>query len=255
MDDAGNANRAVFRTTLFAAVGALLLGAVVIGTRSALASGPEPSIGCDLTTTVYGDEITCGTAGSDVAGILWPDGASSPSVQATHAPKAVGSVEVAAVSESGEILAATTVSITPDIDIECEAGEAKIVYKLATSVLRSDGWDYVYLDPATGTEIAPGDAAHPNGGAETGLERIELDRVNKTRFCQIDSAAADELGGDYRVTLVSPWEGTVSHPVKFIDPASKTRWAGAQRGELTATVAVNGVEASERRGVYMAGCN
>lgn len=52
-----------------------------------------------------------------------------------------------------KMLASTDVRITPDIDIECEEGE----------------------------EITPGDPSHPNGGAQIGLERIELDRVSGTR--------------------------------------------------------------------------
>lgn len=256
MDEVGLLNRAVFRTVLFSAIGALALLAVIAGARSALASGPAPSVSCDASELVYGEPVTCSAIGPDGSSMVWPDGASSPLAEATLAPAAVGQVHVSVIDTTGNVLASTSLAITPDIDLQCDTGEEKTIFELEATDLRSQGWDYVYTDQTTGRAVRPGDPDHPNGGVPPSkLERVELGRANTTKFCKIYSEAADELGGDFEVTLVSPWEGTASHPVRIIGPASKTRWAGTQPAELTGTVAVGGVQASERQNVYMSGCS
>jgi hypothetical protein len=254
MEEVTQLNRAVFRVAIMAGVGALLLVATMVGARTVLASGPAPQITCDQELVEYGQTVHCEATGAGVAGLAWPDGTIGAHDQTVgHAPQTVGDVSVHAIDGDGSVLASVALFIAPDVDLECDVGDEKIVYKIEATDLRSEGWDYVFLD-SDGAEVRPGDPTHPNGGSETGLERIELERANSTGFCQIHSKAADDLGGDYQVTLVSPWEGTVSHPVRIIGPASRTRWAGTQPAELSGTVTVGGVSASERQGVYMSGC-
>ncbi|MGI9604928.1 MAG: hypothetical protein ACR2P0_02195 [Acidimicrobiales bacterium] len=246
-------NRRLLRSVLFSAVGALVLVAGA-GVVSAFSTGEPPSIGCDATAFVYGESISCSADGSDVVAIEWPD-AEVTAVVSARAPRSVGEVEVSAVDGDGEALASVIVLISPDIALRCDQGDEKIIYELEATELRSQGWDYVFIESGTGERVRPGDLLHPNGGVEVGLERIEVGRAASTGFCRIHSHAAEEFGGEYEVTLVSPWEGTVSHPVAIIGPASRTRWAGTQPAELTGTVTVANVTASERMGVYMSGCS
>jgi len=248
-------SRGLLRAALIALTAALLATAAIVGSRSAFASGPAPGITCDAAAAVYGESVTCTTVGSEVVGVRWPDGHASASSVASHTPRIVGMVGIDAVDDDGNVLVSTLLELTPDIELQCEDGDRKPVYQLAKSSQRPEGWDYVYAVPNTGRIVRPGDAEHPYGSIASELERIELEQVVATRFCQIHSQAVHDLDGEYRVTLVSPWEDTRSHPVNMIDPASKTRWSGAQPAELTGTVTVNGVQASERRGVYMSSCN
>ena len=69
------------------------------------------------------------------------------------------------------------------------------------------------------------------------------------------SEAAEAFEGEYRLTLDSPWEPSQSTPMRIIGPSSKTQWAGTQPAEVTGTVTVNNITASERANVYQSGCS
>ena len=239
---------------LFALGAAVVAVLFVPSVSSVWAAGPPPAITCTTDSAHYGEAVTCSGSGDGAASLAWPDGTTTSLEAAAHNPAFVGSGQVTVVDADGTALVSAPIEIAPDLVLECDDGAEKTVYKLAETDLREEGWDYVYEEVATGREIYPGDPDHPAGAAIDGIERIVIEMVNSTGFCKLHSQAADDLGGDFQVTLDSPWEGVISHPVGIIGPASKTRWAGTQPAELTGTVTVNGVSASERQGVYMSGC-
>lgn len=243
-----------FVAFMAAALIAALAFALLPAMSSVMAAGPPPAVNCDIASAEYGTSISCTGSGADAASIVWPDGTADSLDSSVHRPAFVGPGEITVVDDSGAVLASTPIEISPDIRLECDDGALKTVYQLEATDLRAEGWDYVYRDLGSGRQIGPGDPEHPAGAALDGIERIVLEETYSTGFCKVFSEAADDLGGDFEVTLDSPWEGVTSHPVPIIGPSSKTRWAGIQPAELTGSVTVNGITASERQGVYMSGC-
>ena len=252
MGDSASTTKRRARVVAAALVGSGAL--IVLQPAISSARSAPPSIVCEVDVVTFGEPVTCTASGDDVVALAWPDGAmTEPAV--AHVPVAVGALEVRAVDADGATLTSASIHIDPDISLECGASdEPKIVYELASTDLRPEGWDYVYLDPITGERVSPGDPAHP-GQAPTGtLDRIELDTAPSTSICRLTSAAAEALDGTYELTLESEWEPTMTTQQRIMGPASKTKWAGAQPGTLTGTVTIGAVTASERVGVYLAGC-
>jgi len=140
MDEVTQLNRAVFRVAIMAGVGALLLVATMVGARAVLASGPAPQITCDQELVEYGQTVHCEATGAGVAGLAWPDGTVGAHGQPVgHAPQAVGDVSVHAVDGDGSVLASVALVIAPDVDLECDVGDEKIVYRIEATDLRSEG--------------------------------------------------------------------------------------------------------------------
>ncbi len=225
----------------------------VVGAYQIAPSFAAPSLTCDATVE-YGSPVSCSASGGHALG--WPDGAETP-IDASHTPRFVGESKIVLLSDAGTVLSAATIRIEPDISIECEDSDddPKKIFELEHTELRETGWDYVFTDAATGDRVTPGDPRHPNGGAEDGLERIVLGETQATRACRLISQAGEDLDGEYQMTIVSPWEEAQTTPMRLIGPASKTHWAGTQPAELTGTVTVNNITASERVDVYQSGCS
>jgi len=246
------------RAIVVGAVVALVVVAVVVlrpAVSSVLSAAPPPTVTCDAEMAVFGEPISCVASGGDVANLQWPDAVIGETAGSTHAPMAIGATEVVAVDADGVVLAAVALTITPDIVLECgTSDEEKVVHELAATDLRPEGWDYVYVDPSSGDRVLPGDAAHPGQAPTSTLERIEIARAHSTSICRLSSEAAEAFDGTYELTLESEWEPTMTTQQRIMGPASKTKWAGAQPGTLTGTVTVGSVTASERVGVYLAGC-
>ncbi len=215
----------------------------------------QPQPGGDNIRTVYGDRIKCAGGGAGAVAISWPDGQRTQ-LQHTRTPEFTGVGHIELLDDDGETLASLSVRIEPDVTLECEGrdGDVKTIFQLEATDLRSTGWDYVFTNLATGETVRPGEPKHPNGGSEEGLERVVLGEAESTGLCRVTSKAAEAFGGDYQLTLESPWEPTQTTSLRMIGPSSKTKWAGTQPGEVTATVTVNNVSASERTGVYVSGC-
>ncbi len=233
----------------------LAAAAVLLGVSGALAQTPDPQIDCTVEVT-YGEPIVCSTSGVDEekTSIDWGDGTSTPTSTSAHSPKAVGAVIIALVAEDGRILASSTSKISPDLVLSCETAETADVYELAASSTAESGWDYVYIETATGTQILPGDAGYPSGFDLTGFERVQSGQADVTGKCTATSQAGEDLDGDFSMTMTSEWEEARSVPFGYIVPWTSHHWAGTQPGELEATVTIDGLEASERIGIYFAGC-
>lgn len=229
------------------------IGLVAFASAAVALSAPQPAISCDADTITFGESLTCETEG-DVSALVWP-GEVTTVPDSSHVPQAIGLHKVLAVDAAGRPLAAVGVTVTPDVRVECEEqDQEEPVYELVHTDLRPEGWDYVYVDPATDIRILPGDPDHPAQAAFEPLERIEVDRVRVTGLCRLKSDALDLFDGSKTLTLESEWEPPLTTPVGIIGPASKTHWTGAQPGTVTGTVTIDGITVSERVGVYFAGC-
>jgi hypothetical protein len=220
-----------------------------------LAQTPDPQIDCTVEVT-YGEPIICTTIGVDEekTSIDWGDGTSTLANTSVYSPKAVGAVTVALIAEDGRILASSKSEISPDLILSCETAETSDVFELTASSASESGWDYVYTETATGSRSLPGDVGYPSGFDLTGYERVRSGQANVTGKCTATSQAGDDLDGDYTMTMTSEWEEARSVPFGYIVPWTSHHWAGTQPGELEATVTIDGTEASERVGIYFAGC-
>lgn len=238
----------------FAAVAVVVVvGGYQVGAIGA--SEVAPVVVCDSSDATYGGAVTCSAEGDGAHMLRWPDGAET-ALETAHTPVFVGDASVEVIDEQGVVLAATPIRIEPDMSLECEAGdEVKKVFQLEHTDLRERGWDYVFTNIETGDLVRPGDPGHPNGGAEDGLEKVLLDEAKPTRFCRVVSEAVEALDGEYLLEIESPWEAPQRTPLRMIGPSSKTVWSGTQPAELTATVTVNNITASERVDVYQSGCS
>ena len=230
-------------------------GAVVLGMSGALAQPSIPEISCTA-ATVYGQSIDCLVSGADETktSIDWGDGEVTPASAISYSPKAVGVVSISLIDNDEVILATSEVQVTPDLKLHCESGDTATVFELVASPASESGWDYVYTDLETGMSVYPGDANYPEGFNLTGFERVAAEEASVTGKCTATSQAGDDLDGDFAMTMTSEWEEARSVPFGYIVPWTSHHWAGTQPGELEATVTVDGLEASERVGIYFSGC-
>lgn len=204
----------------------------------------------------YGDRVKCAGGGVGAESIVWPDGTRTD-LQGTHRPDVVGDGQIELRNADDMPVAIIDLTVLPDISLECTErdDDLKKIFQLESTDLRSSGWDYVFTDTSTGDIVRPGDPNHPNGGSEEGLERVLLGEAQSTGLCRIVSEAAEAFDGEYQLTIESPWEATQTTPMRIIGPSSKTQWAGTQPAEVTGTVTVNNITASERTNVYQSGCS
>ncbi len=230
-------------------------GAVGLGMSGALAQPSVPEITCTA-AIVYGEPIDCLVGGVDESKISvdWGDGEVTPISTASYSPKSVGAVIISLVNNDGAVLATSEVRVKPDLKLHCESADTATVFELVASPASESGWDYVYADLATGANTYPGDTSYPEGFNLAGFERIATEEVSVTGKCTATSQAGEDLDGDFAMTMSSDWEETRSVPFGYIVPWTSHHWAGTQPGELEATVTIEGVEASERIGIYFAGC-
>ena len=134
---------------LFAALaGVVALGFVFLqaGSNGSVgAEAPSGSLSCDATDLTYGDALTCDAVASVEAELHWGDGTVTVAGAETRTIAAVGTVDVQ-LAAGTLVLATHTVTITPDVAIDCEYGLPKTVYDLTPSL---DGaalpYEYVYL--------------------------------------------------------------------------------------------------------------
>lgn len=231
---------------------------VVIGARASATESVAANVACDVTEQVYGTAVSC--VGEGGVSLLWPDGTTTET-SASTTPRFVGDAEVVLLDAFDARVAAAPLRVTPDIDIRCGQRDEELrkVFELEHTELRSQGWDYVYRDTATGDAVRPGDPRHPSGGPEDGLERVLLSEAYSTGLCSIVSTASDDLADTlpvtYSMVIESPWESAQTTTMRIIGPSSKTQWAGVQPAILTGTVTINNVTASERTDVYQSGCS
>lgn len=205
---------------------------------------------------VYGTYVKCAAGGGGATVLRWPDGMQT-GLQNTRIPLFVGDGAIELLDAEQTVLASLAIRVEPDISVECSDrdSEPKKVFALEATELRSQGWDYVFTNIETGETVRPGDAQHPNGGNEDGLERVLLDEAQSTGLCRLVSQAGEDFDSDYLLEVESPWEATQSTPLRIIGPSSKTQWAGTQPAVVTGTVTVNNITASERVDVYQSGCS
>ncbi|MEM8709132.1 MAG: hypothetical protein AAGE98_21915, partial [Actinomycetota bacterium] len=138
------------------AIGVVALVVVFLANGAGRSAAATASISCDADTLTYGDELTCEiTAGDDVL-LHWGDGTiDAATASATRAIQAVGPVEVVVTDADGVVLALDSVTVTPDLHVECEYGDPKPVYELAPALEGAlQVYDYVYL-LADGTKVVP----------------------------------------------------------------------------------------------------
>lgn len=214
--------------------------------------GASATISCAPDVATYGSPISCETSSTVAADVVWADGHRTDTHTA-HSPDLVGAVAVQLVAESGIVLAATEVMIEPDLEIVCEVDGWKNIYEFAATDSNANGWDYVYLDPATGERIEPDHVDHPADPGLTELELIISGRAQETGECTATSQAAETFDGDITFTMGSVWE---EHSVPFaqLTPWSDHHWKGTQPGYIDVSVTVNDHTVSERRNIYFSGC-
>ena len=243
---------------LFAALaGVVALGFVFLqaGSNGSVgAEAPTGSLSCDATDLTYGDALTCDAVASVEAELHWGDGSVTVADAETRTIAAVGTVDVQ-LAAGTLVLATHTVTISPDVAIDCEYGLPKTVYELTPSL---DGaalpYEYVYL-AADGSKVYPGDDAFPT------TLRAAMDETPSllgeepiVGICRTVSAAIDDLGGATSWTVEDGWHPAREFRSRNITPGTEGDWEGVQPIDVTLTVDVDGYEASERIGVYFGGC-
>ncbi|NOX29269.1 MAG: DUF4175 domain-containing protein [Actinobacteria bacterium] len=251
-----------------AAVTAMLFALMAV--RSIDSASPETSTSVAVENTappatircfdvVYGDDVVCVAANADGHDVAWPDGtvtAASGLTSVSYAVPAVGELAVELVGADGLSVASDVVTISPDFELVCEVGDLAPIYEIVPWDGNSQGWDYVYTDPVDGRQVVPGDADHPSdpSAAFTDYNRNVIDEANATGECEITSAARDDFGGKTVFEMQAPYEEPLRVPFKALLPFSRSNWSGVQPGDMTVTITVEGVDASERRGVFLSGC-
>lgn len=246
--------RPVGLAAMVAAVVALTVLAIVVGTRAAEA-GATASLSCDADQAVFGSEVTCTVISDDDVVLDWADGtAAAGAGDHAHAPVAVGPTTISVVH--GEtVLASHVVDIVPDVGINCDYGLPHTVYELTEGPnATGEPYDYVYLAD-DGSKILPGDPAYPSNLREIlALERSVVEEAPIVGLCRSVSAAVDALGGSVTWTVESPWYEPYTTRSRMITPGTPAHWEGVQPIDVTLAVDVDGYEASERVGVYFGGC-
>ena len=240
-----------------------ILAVLAIGiatTRVSALSAEEITIDCSTEAADFGTTIDCSSnADRDSYSLAWGDGYStamdeSGILTGSHAPVAVGAVEVAVVDDSGATITSTTLTIEPDLSVVCESGIEKDIYELAPSTTRADGWDYVYFHPDTGEKVLPGNPDHPVDPGLTSWEPVITGSANAVGECVATSNAAEQLDGKFEFSIITEW-GQNTVPFPKLTPWSSSHWLGTQPGEIEVVVTVNDLSASERQGVHLSGCN
>lgn len=229
------------------------IGAAPLATHDTIVApattSPAVQLSCDDVT--FGEATRCSADGSDGAMIRWPDGVITAST--THAIDAVGHLDVELLV-SGRVVATAAVTVTPDIDVECDEGHDDIVYEIVAWTDGEHGWGYVYVDPADGRTVLPGDDDYPIDPGLTQLDLVVVDEVVNTGRCQVISEALDAFDGSVWIEFAAPYEEPLRLPLRTPVPFSRSDWLGTQPSEMTVTISVGGIDASERRSVYASGC-
>lgn len=214
------------------------------------------SIACDAVTADFGSPVSCTAAGPDDSVVDWGDGTQSAVTDAgTHLFATLGPTDVNVVGRNGDVLASTSIDISPDFAFSCDYGAVRPVYELSVALDATVApYDFVYMNEA-GSSLYAGDPGYPDSVVVASkMERATVGHEPRVQSCRVDSAAADALDGTVTWTVTSDWYKPVVTRTKAITPGVPAHWDGVQPIEVHAELNVQGYEASERRGVYFGGC-
>lgn len=237
-------------------VGAVAVTAAMVLGASAAFAGPsrQPTLTCAAGT--YGSPVSCEVTDGAGLEVLWPDGSRSTvhvDGPITASVDAVG-VVAAMVVDGDDVLVTAPLEIAPDLAVVCADGAVDTVYEIVPWADGEHGWGYAYVDPSDGREVRPGEPDYPADPGLTSLHLVEVERVTTTGRCEAVSAALDRFDGSVWFEFDAPFEEPLRLPLRTPVPFSRSHWVGTQPAEMTVTISVGRIDASERRGVYVSGC-
>lgn len=238
-----------------AGVAALVVVFMQAGATSSVgAAAPTATLSCDASALTYGESVHCEARASVDAELQWGDGTTGGLGAATHTPQTVGALDVQVIAD-GLVLASHTVTVTPDLAIDCDFGLPKGVYELTPA---AEGaflpYDYVYLAD-DGSKIFHGDPDYPQTlRAAMDMTPSILAEEPIVGLCRTVSSALEDLGGSATWTVEDGWYPPRVFHSRNVVPGTQGDWEGVQPIDVTLTVDVDGYEASERIGVYFGGC-